>query len=289
LAQQVQMLALGFKHDQARLNHVRSMMTTVDDFLSLVKEHSNHTQETPAILSVQAYRESLDLVESQMTSVTNNDRFALSTALGYFNPKAVEDLQIDVPFLSIQEPKVYASNQLALSAIDTSLELQQLQFVKNAIRTKKASLALNWLDPAGSPDTALGFNLIPQFGNIRSELRQIEHKANLVRQQIYQVSQLIESATARAKINFKEINDTLLSEDRKVQSLLARVNQELGSQVKNTSLFEISVNEILKSFKTVLELKFEQETVTFNWELGQIREERLLFMQRPRFLLEHSF
>lgn len=289
LAQQVQMLGLVFKHDQIKLDHIKNTQSAVNEVQSILKTNFSENEEDPAILSVDAFREALDLAESQMNAVIGGDRAALSLALGYFNPQAVEDLQIDVPFISIDEPKTYSSEQLALNAIDLSLELQQLQFVKDSLRTKKVSLALNWLDPSGSPDTALGFNLIPQFANIRSEIRQIELKADMIRQQIHQVSQAIERSTARAKVNFKEINDTLNSEDRKTQRLLARIHQEQNSTSKNVSLFEISVNEVVKSLKTVLELKFEKESALLNWELGQVREERLLFMQRPRFLIGHNF
>lgn len=284
LAQQVQMLALILKHDQKRFEHIVQMKATVEQFLERIKESVVGLQDTPVVLSTLAYREALDLEESQMAAVVGNDRAAVSMALGFFNPRAVLDVEMDVPYLPIHENKVYDGDTLVRRALDASLELQQLRFVEDALGVKKVTLALSWFDPSGSPDTGLGFNLIPQMKNIASEIRQINLKAKMIRQQIHQTAQLIERTTARAKINMKEIHDTLVAEQGRLELHLKRINPNYVNEVKDLSLFEIGVNEALKSYQKILQLKMDQESMILNWELGQVREERLLFMQRSRLV-----
>ncbi len=97
-------------------------------------------------------RNELALVEL----LVKEDQYALSQALGFLNPEAVEEIQID-DTLDLSQP--LDKKTIALRAVQVSLERQQLEFLIDLAKSKKSLLNFSWLDP----NTGFGFN----FGSLK--------------------------------------------------------------------------------------------------------------------------
>lgn len=114
------------------------------------------------------------------------DRIALSGALGFPNPMAVQNVILEDDFLEPlrtgQNPFVVrgisplSGKSVARMGVLRSLELRQFDYLINSAQIVKKSLYFGWLDPRTPPTQSLSFGLIDQVKSAKSVVEEMKLK-----------------------------------------------------------------------------------------------------------------
>ena len=104
--------------------------------------------------------------------ILEQNRFALSRALGFHNPIAVKKLRLgDSAYSEI--PSEIDRETLGQGALRRSIELSQLDLVLRSETTRKTWLYFNWLNPNGDSQAPLGFSLFTHAKLIEARTNEI--------------------------------------------------------------------------------------------------------------------
>src|SRR5262245_18901801 len=93
---------------------------------------------------------------------------ALSEALGYLNPLAVNGIEREKELYSIDEVRLLDELSVSTEAEFQSRERRQLEYLIKSAKKVNTDLLFRWTDPNGDSDFGLGFNLIPLYKISRS-------------------------------------------------------------------------------------------------------------------------
>ncbi len=162
---------------------------------------------------------------SSLRQAINEERESLAQASGFFNPKAIIDIEIGGD-LSVENPLPLDTESIMDVAKQRSYELSQMDVLIDSARWSKWEKAFSWFDLSGGEP--LGLNMISFFQVAPSQIRQLTAKREGLE------SQLIGKATAL----FEEITQTLEAhglakqavtiDDRRVNNALAKMDLGLN-------------------------------------------------------------
>ena len=120
------------------------------------------------------------------------DQYALSLALGFKNPEAVEQIELEEETRSLDDLEWVDQKELARWGIQRSFELEEIDLLIHAAKKRKKQIYFMWIDPTMDSTYQLGPQLGAQVGVAQSELEQLIVKRNEIQahvlQEAYRVS-----------------------------------------------------------------------------------------------------
>jgi hypothetical protein len=173
---------------------------------------------------------STDTLQAAYNDITHNedvygrilteDRSALAQAMGFYNPLAVQDTQIDGEEFPIENAPTVDFNTINAAALARSVEVDQLNYLIENAKLVKREEHYDWLDPDANPQLGLGIALQSQLSVAQSQI----DKLNIVREQMQSgISHNTLNAVTdynQALDNFQDSqSDTVLHEQRLSETL----------------------------------------------------------------------
>jgi hypothetical protein len=187
LATQVEGLSYIFIRDRTLLQFQRNALQQLVEFYTQVSElEVNGKLEIGCQKSAQMIINAATLDLIGIEYVLKGDRYALSQAVGFNNPEAVQDVIFDQQEVPILESPLEDRQELAEIAVRRSFELKQIDEAIALSRNFKHELYFNWLDMQGDGNKKLGFALIPHFQVANSKINELKIQREQLRSIIAQ-------------------------------------------------------------------------------------------------------
>jgi hypothetical protein len=154
--------------------------------------------------TLQETQQALQKTIDSSTWILEQNRYALSLALGFHNPLAIRSVRLPENTELNEEAELIDGRSLARDGFIRSIELAQLDLILQSQDTRRPWIYLNWLNPNGDSQTPLGFSLWAQS-------KELDGKRNEI---------LIMQEEAKSKI-FNRAYDISLSHNRALQLYVA--------------------------------------------------------------------
>jgi len=256
LATQVEGLGYIFQRDlelfdftrimAGRVREVRDKVLALEDLEQFPLGSSDH---------LNAYANVLDLDAYSLGEVVKVDKRALSQALGYHNPDAVEGILFNPEVLSLDQAIRLDDRQLGQIALERSFELQQVDALIVYSEYKKEEFYFSWLDPTTDPTIELGLALgdVVAVGQSRIEELKIkrEQLQSILLQKmsgaVYQYNNAIEI--------YPQVTQGLEIQDRRIRRVLEQV-------VPHSNLNTLDIQQIYQDY-VVNWMRQQQAVVDF--------------------------
>jgi len=285
LAAQVHSLAYAWVHSGERLKVVEEYSAQLDRTIAYVSQLRDQKGISQVSLnSLKAYREALDITQVELKRELSANRSGLSEALGLFNPQGVSHVLVDDHFPDIVDGTPVIANELFSLANGVALERRQLHFLKRALLARTLEITFNWMDPTGSPLTALGFNQIPQGLAAQSKMNVLEIEELKFEQKLRMIADQIQSQTRGAQQGFREALEAI--EQSKLE--MAEISRSLlgnDSTPETTTRNDVTILQFLNSFRGILSQELAAINYRERWNLAFVRSQRLLYTALYRQLL----
>lgn len=285
IAAEVHSLSFSMIHDARRLEILSSIRQEAVRGITLAKElYDRSLIEIHAVNALNGFIEMLDIPINFAESAIGNDRAALSGALGYLNPHAIKSISKDINSPGIETGVLLNPVPITQLAYSVSLERKQLFYLKQALQSKKLENSFNWLDPTGNPQTALGFNLIPQVRAIESEVRVLHLEESRLEQKINQTAEAFVRQNNGVLVGYREALEAYTLSRSRLSSLWDSVNV----QGKSQALLELYLFEIVQAYKDTLQMSLILEDYEEKWDKSHAGFQRLLFTDLYRQIADRA-
>ncbi|MBC7386284.1 MAG: hypothetical protein H7301_09020 [Cryobacterium sp.] len=200
----------------------------------------------------------------------SEDLSAISQSLGYVNPTAVLALDEDAANREIDagigHAKDVSFEQMKMSVVQRSPELDQIHHLISAAMLQKEELRYDWLDPAGDPKLGLGLALKSQVSVSRERVAELQEVAT-------QTQSILEQKLYNATV---EYNQAIRLERKSTDGLsiqnrrLARVRQSLRMGMKTDPFGLVQI------FQDMLAARLARETAVAQFRVARAKISRLL-------------
>lgn len=281
LAAQVHSLAYSWVHSEERLRVVGTYAMQLDqtiDQVSRLKDRGEISQTS--VNSLKAYREALDITQAELKRELGAHRNGLSEALGLLNPQGVSGIKLNDRFPDIVDGSPLLASELFSVANGVALERLQLHFLKRALLARSLEVAFNWMDPTGSPLTALGLNQIPQGLSAQSKMNVLEIEELKFEQKLRLISDQIQSQTRGAQQGFREAWEAIeKSKEEMAEISRSFVTESEGLRSVNDRITrnDLTVLQFLNSFRGMISNELAAVNYRERWNLAFVRANRLLY------------
>ncbi len=166
-------------------NRTERILQKCQSFLKIAQEmRFNLGPEKVDTKGLDQIVKSIQDTQEEVNWAREKTRYALSLALGFMNPEAIQSIVISNPVFPEASFEL-DGKLLGQEAVRRSIELSQLNLAIMAQKTRKPWLYLNWMDPAGDSRSALGLALFSQAKIIKGELEELKIKKEEVQATLF--------------------------------------------------------------------------------------------------------
>jgi hypothetical protein len=243
MASQVEGLFYTYDRDRRSQAVYKTFETRVTVILDAVtkSESAGHLISGSAD-TVQAAYNDLTHNDGVYEQVLTEDRSALSQSLGFFNPLAVQDAQIDVEPVTVDSAPAADFNTVNQAALARSIEVDQLGDLIAEAKLAKKEEFFDWLDPMGNPQLGLGLALPAQLTIAQSQVNELAITRDQTQSGISQEALNAVTDYEQALDNYQDAqSDTVLHEHR-LSTILQQLNS--GDSVDAFDLCSIIADDL---------------------------------------------
>jgi hypothetical protein len=243
MASQVEGLFYTYDRDRRSQAVYKTFETRVTAILDAVaKSESAGHLIAGSTDTVQAAYNDLTHNDGVYDQVLTEDRSALSQSLGFFNPLAVQDAQIDVEPVTVDTAPNVDFKTVNPAALARSVEVDQLNDLIAEAKLAKKEEYFDWLDPVGNPQLGLGAALPSQLKIAQSQVNELDITRDQTESGISQEALNAVTDYEQALDNYQDAqSDTVLHEHR-LSTILQQLNS--GSQVDAFDLCSVIADDL---------------------------------------------
>jgi len=207
------------------------------------------------------------------------DHYAVSQALGKHNPYAISAVTIGQEAIPADQAKPLVASQITDSAIHRSFEIQGLDYLIKIAEIKKVELYLYWLDPSADQRMSLGFNLIGQRKQAKSQIKELVEKREQLRNNLYLQAD-------RAVLDYNEALENY-------QGSKKNLSLDAGIQALSDQLALVgtpgapSIDDLKTSVIGLISDTVQSETALAAFRISRAKIDRLLLRGYSERLLPH--
>jgi hypothetical protein len=216
-------------------------------------------------------------------SSLRESKASLSEILGIRNPHGIRNITLDHEYHPQDSVQRLNEQKFKDAVLYRAPELLQMKHLITYSKIESAQLFFLWFDPATIPSMTLGFNLIPQYANARSNVRELEIKNKLIETQLTNKSVLIVGKYNSILKDFDKLESFIELEDRRLQevkdTLLLALSPDSKTQFQNYKALEMK--EIIQD---ALSAKILLESCLTAFQIARSQLNRLLLIGYQHFL-----
>jgi hypothetical protein len=240
-----QIEGLFYTYDRDRRSQVvyKTFETRVTAILDTVtkNESAGHLISGSAD-TVQAAYNDLTHNDGVYEQVLTEDRSALSQSLGFFNPLAVQDAQIDVEPVTVDSAPAADFNTVNQAALARSVEVDQLNELIAEAKLEKKEEFFDWLDPVGNPQLGLGAALPAQLTIAQSQVNELAITLDQTQSGISQEALNAVTDYEQALDNYQDAQSDMILHEHRLSTILQQLNS--GAAVDAFDLCSVIADDL---------------------------------------------